>query len=88
MAHANSRTHGRPLRDETTIATLAQETATDPAVVQCLYQEEVAVLEAESSIKNFIGVIAARRVRDRLNAPRENRVSTATTRPARKSRVA
>jgi hypothetical protein len=76
-----------PLRDEGTIAALAQETATDPAVVQSLYQEEVAVLEAQSSIKNFIGVIAARRVRDRLTAPREHR-SITTTRPVRNSRVA
>jgi len=55
--------------------------------VQGLYEEEVAVLEAQSSIKTFIGVIAARRVRDRLTAPRENRRST-TARPARQSRVA
>lgn len=88
MSHADSRTHGRPLRVETTIAALAQETATDPAVVQCLYQEEVAVLEAKSSIKNFIGVIAARRVRDRLTTPRENSGSTTTTRPVRKVRAA
>ena len=77
-----------PLRDEGTIAALAQETATDLAVVQSLYQEELAVLEAQSSIKTFIGVIAARRVRDRLTAPRENRVSTTTARPVRKSRAA
>ena len=76
-----------PRRDEGTIAALAQETATDPAVVQCLYEEEIAALEAESSIKNFIGVIAARRVRDRLTAPRAKSVSP-TTRPVRRSHVA
>ena len=88
-------THGMPLRDEATITALAQETATDPAVVQCLYQEEVAVLEAASSIKTFIGVIAARRVRERLSAPRENisaprqnSGSTITTRPVGNLRAA
>jgi len=87
LSRAQPRTHGIPARDEGTIASLPQETATDPAVVQGLYEEEVAVLEAQSSIKTFIGVIAARRVRDRLTAPRENRRST-TARPARQSRVA
>ena len=81
-----------PLRDEGTITALAQETATDPAIVQCLYEEELAVLEAKSSIKNFIGVIAARRVRDRLSARREDTRSgaarPATPRPVRKSHVA
>ena len=76
-----------PVRDEGTIAALAQETATDPAVVQSLYEEEVAALEAESRVKNFIGVIAARRVRDRLTAPPEERRST-TARSVRRSRVA
>jgi len=59
-----------PLGDEATIASLAEETHTDQAVVQCLYEEEFAVLDAQSSVKNFIGVIAARRVRERLSAPR------------------
>ena len=79
------------IRDAGTIAALAQETATDPAVVQCLYEEEVAVLEAKASIKNFIGVIAARRVRDRLIAPRDKSREESRSppaRPARKSRVA
>jgi hypothetical protein len=63
-------THGMPLGDEATIAALAEETRTDQAVVQSLYEEEFAVLEAQSSVKNFIGVIAARRVRERLAVPR------------------
>ena len=87
MSRAQPRTHGIAVGDEGTIAALAQETATDPAVVQCLYEEEVAVLEAQSSIKSFIGVIAARRVRARLSAPREGRRSTAA-RPVRQARVA
>ncbi|HEY2339810.1 MAG TPA: DUF3562 domain-containing protein [Steroidobacteraceae bacterium] len=59
-----------PRRDKGTIAALADETRTDEAVVQCLYEEELAALDAKSSVKNFIGVIAARRVRERLTAAR------------------
>jgi hypothetical protein len=76
-----------PVRNAATVAALAQETAADPALVQCLYEEEVAALEAKSSIKNFIGVIAARRVRNRLTAPTERTRST-PAQPVRKSQVA
>jgi hypothetical protein len=59
-----------PRRDKNTVAALADETRTDEAVVQDLYEEELAALDAKSSVKNFIGVIAARRVRERLTAAR------------------
>ena len=73
MPHRNSPTHGLPLRDEATIATLAQETETEVAVVKCLYDEEIALLQAEAKVRNFIGVIAARRVRQRLAAAHAHR---------------
>jgi hypothetical protein len=57
-------------REAGTIAALADETRTDEAVVQDLYEEELAALDAQSSVKNFIGIIAARRVRERLTAAR------------------
>lgn len=57
-----------PRGTEATIAALAEETRTDEAVVQSLYEQELAALEAESSVKNFIRVIAARRVKERLTA--------------------
>jgi hypothetical protein len=59
-----------PLGEDETIATLAEQTHTDEAVVQSLYAEELAALDAQSTVKNFIGVIAARRVRERLTASR------------------
>ena len=65
-------THRPPLNDETTIATLAQETDTDEAVVKSLYHEEIALLQAEASVKSFIGVIAARRVKQRIATARED----------------
>jgi DNA transposition AAA+ family ATPase len=72
LAHRASATHGLPRKDEATIATLAQETDTDAAVVRSLYEEEMDKLHAQSSVKNFIGVIAARRVRERITAAREH----------------
>ena len=71
MANAKRTTHRQPSGDAAAIAALAEETRTDEAVVQCLYEEERAALEARSSVKNFIGVIAARRVKARLTAPQE-----------------
>jgi hypothetical protein len=61
-----------PVSYDATIAALAQETNTDEALVQCLYEEEFALLAAQSSVKSFIGVIAARRVRERLVGAREH----------------
>ena len=72
MADAKRTTHRQPSGDAATIAALAEETHTDEAVVQCLYEEERAALEAHSSVKNFIGVIAARRVKQRLTAHHEH----------------
>jgi hypothetical protein len=76
-----------PLGDQATIATLAQQTQTDEALVQSLYREELAVLEAQSSVKNFVGVIAARRVRERLAAS-HRRGHSGSTQAVKRSRVA
>ena len=55
--------------DEATVAALAQKTRTSIEVVKRLYDEEIAELQSKSTVKNFIGVIAGRRVRQRLMAP-------------------
>jgi hypothetical protein len=65
-------THGLPQNDESAIATLAQQTDTDQAAVKHLYDEEIAVLQGTASVKNFIGIIAARRVRQRLTAAQQH----------------
>jgi hypothetical protein len=57
-----------PRIDEATIAALAEETDTDRSIVKYLYAEELAILESQANVKNFIGIIAARRVRQRLDA--------------------
>jgi hypothetical protein len=54
------------LADEATIAALAKETRTSQDVVKNLFYEELAALHASASVKNFIGVIAGRRVKQRL----------------------
>ena len=64
-----------PIRvDEATIAALAMQTDTDRSIVKCLYAEELALLESQASIKNFIGIIAARRVRERLALSKDARL--------------
>lgn len=55
----------RSQSDERAIASLAKATDTAPDVVKHLYDEEIAKLRA-SNVKNFIGVIAGRRVKERL----------------------
>ena len=87
MPHVDSKTRALPRREKGTIAALADETHTDEAVVQGLYEEELAALDAKSSVKNFIGVIAARRVRQRLTAARSPS-PPAKARAERPSRVA
>jgi hypothetical protein len=72
LPHAAPSSHGFPPPDEATIAALAQLTDTDQAVVKSLYDEELAVLHGQASVKKFIGVIAARRVRQRLEAARKH----------------
>ena len=54
------------LPDEATVAALAKQTGTPPHVVKRIYDEEIAALHAKSTVKNFIDVIARRRVRQRL----------------------
>lgn len=55
--------------DETTLTKLARQTRADIDVVRHLYDEEVEALQKEAAVKGFIGVIAARRVRRRLQPP-------------------
>jgi hypothetical protein len=87
LPHVEIKARGNRRRDAGTIAALAEKTHTDEAVVQCLYEEELTALDAKSSVKNFIGVIAARRVRERLTAA-HSPSRPAQARAERPSRVA
>jgi Protein of unknown function (DUF3562) len=56
--------------DEVTITTLARQTDTNRELVRHLYDEEIAALHERATVKNFIAVIAGRRVKQRLRALR------------------
>jgi hypothetical protein len=56
--------------DDWVIASLAEATHTSREVVKNLYLEEKARLSAKATVKNFIDVIAGRRVKQRLTQRR------------------
>ncbi len=58
---------------DASLRALATQTQTDFDVVRDLYDQEIADLQSTASIKNFIPVIASRRVRQRLKSGRERR---------------
>lgn len=68
MPAAAPLTRNSPLPDEAAVTALAEQTGTPPHVVKRIYDEEIAALHAKSTVKNFIDVIARRRVRQRLTA--------------------
>jgi hypothetical protein len=65
---ARTRVHA----DEAAIASLAHQTDSNRELVRHLYDEEIAALREKATVKNFIGVIASRRVKQRLRAMRSN----------------
>jgi hypothetical protein len=62
----------RAQADEATIATLAHQTNSNRDLVRDLYDEEIAALREKATVKNFISVIAGRRVKQRLRAMRSS----------------
>jgi Protein of unknown function (DUF3562) len=55
-----------PTRDEATVTPPARSTHCASELAGQLFDEEVAILDAQATVKAFIGVIATRRVRQRL----------------------
>jgi Protein of unknown function (DUF3562) len=53
---------------EPDVIALAEKTHTPVALVKTLYDREVAALEAQARIKNFIPVLASKRVKRALKA--------------------
>ena len=47
---------------------MAKQTQTPLHIVKRLYEQEMAALEANSRVKNFLSIFAGRRVKERLNA--------------------
>ena len=54
--------------DAAAMAALAQQTHSTVDVVKGLYEEEIATLEAQATVKSFIGLIASTRVKRLLRA--------------------
>ena len=66
MPNATPATLTPPSRDEVTVKPPARRTHRAPELVSQLFDEEVAILDAQATVKAFIGVIATRRVSQRL----------------------
>jgi hypothetical protein len=60
----------RNASSEATIAAVANELRVAPQVVKDLYDEEIAQLQSNAAVTNFIEVIAGRRVKARLRNTR------------------
>ena len=68
MSHAVSLEPVQSKSNDTLVDTIARETATSTDIVKALYEEEVAVLTEHATVRQFIGVIATRRVRQQLRS--------------------
>jgi hypothetical protein len=51
---------------QASVAAIAAETETSVDIVKTLYQEQVVTLESQAKVKQFIGVIATKRVKQQL----------------------
>jgi hypothetical protein len=68
MSHAISLEPVQSKANDAVVATIARETETSTDVVKALYEEEVAALTAHATVRQFIGVIATKRVRQQLRS--------------------
>ena len=59
-----------PPANEAIVTALSNHMDNTPDLAKQLFDEEVAVLEAQATIKTFIDVIATRRVKQRLREPK------------------
>ena len=66
MSHAISLEPTQAKADHAAVDSIAKQTSTSLDVVKALYEEEVATLSAQATIKQFVGVIATRRVKQQL----------------------
>lgn len=66
MSHAISLEPVQAKSNDALVATIAHDTATSTDVVKALYEEEVAALSAHATVRQFIGVIATKRVKEQL----------------------
>ncbi len=72
MSHAVGlkRTQAKAKAKDTTVDAIARETAAPADIVKALYEEEIASLNAQARLKQFVPVIAINRVKQRLRGRR------------------
>jgi hypothetical protein len=66
MSHAISLEPVQAKSNDALMATIAHETSTSADLVKTLYEEEVAALSESATVRQFIGVIATKRVKQQL----------------------
>jgi hypothetical protein len=66
MSHAIGLALTHATTDDTTVDAIARETAAPADIVKALYQEETVRLNAKARLKQFVTVIAIKRVKQRL----------------------
>ena len=66
MSHAVGLKRTQAKADDTTVDAIARETAAPADIVKALYEEEIASLNAQARLKQFVPVIAINRVKQRL----------------------
>ena len=70
MSHAISLEPVQSKANDALVDSIAHETETSTDVVKALYEEEVATLTAQATVRQFIGVIATKRVKQQLRSLR------------------
>jgi hypothetical protein len=68
MTHAIELRTDAQKRDEASVDAIARETETSVDVVKVLYQEEIQALTAQARVKQFVTVLAMKRVKQQLRA--------------------
>ena len=70
MSHAAVLRQDHPRGHDPVIDDMARDLSTPVDVVRALYEEEVAALAAQATLTQYIGIIAAKAVRQRLRRSR------------------
>ena len=70
MSHAAGLKQDHARGHDPVIDDMARDLSTSVDVVRALYEEEVAALAAQATLKQYIGIIAAKQVRQRLRRSR------------------
>lgn len=70
MSQEVSLQHVQSKSNEAVVSAIARDTETPVEQVRALYEEEVATLAERATVRQFVGVIATKRVKQQLRAIR------------------